>query len=1007
MNRETDSGTALGQKTSWSLLKKLAEGDAGEVYLVESLLDHEPAILKRPQPSVFSGDVRRQADQIQTESRILKALELLLGSPPEGRLRAPALLDQSKPGSEGSDRFFIVIERALGFDLSFLARLSQLGMAEKNEIEATPVETAFFQEIARSGKLPERILIEALSAVFSTFAAIHEIPGQTPGVTATSIMWNDVKPDHLFWDPKTASITIIDWGNGQYVDPGTSERSLRHTPLEDRRQFLDEMNRFLAQVAPTLAARLEWPAEIPPAEDFKRVFDQLCDKVSTVRLEANQALAAIRQEEAELVQPGPQAGESVARLEELHKTIISLGELPDYQGAYHMAANSIGTLASTGELEQIQHLCSWAASLPTSEGNPQFWLLLARLAKTVLQVPESMRPRMAEAVRAAAADDWDGALWYMLAALGTNAEPDWWYELTQQARVQAAGDEMKAIPPLLSLRRLVLHLQTNSLQLEDRLVRSPSSEGDQRLASMQALLEMLRRAVQNWVQLDPLPPYSAINYGEIEQLFPEIERCLPGGGAELQRLLEKPRSQVHSLLEDWGRKEFVNVGQGLRRLLVLDPDRRRLVRADQAVQAAPDWLLRLQHGTQPGEHLPDFVTELEYEGREMRSQLGPAGWLDGILDGLKALRLGGWPGDLLVSQPALLNEMPWLRKFVRSEVLAQLLRPNQAPLALPSILGERETRFGPESEITLVEPLDAWMPEARGSSARVYLCNYLSGGGEQRQAALKLLRLDKADYALPLFREEVRVLSAMQDVPGVARLLECGFLRVALDEGRLPPDHDLEAIAALCGDALRIGPDCFDRFSGQIESRIEEGWAPYLLIEKRRREDNLLLMCDASLNHGHFQPVPDLLFIAIQICDILHAAHQRNVVYRDHKILHYYWQPENNGVSIIDWNVARYHPEGLSAVDIDMDLVQLGARGLHHVLTGRTAPGALPMGPTRPEEIEQAALSYAAQWTYDDQRLSNEVRAILEQLLSGSYTSAADLRDDLKRAYMDSMSGSA
>ena len=1004
MNHETDNSTALGQKTSWSLLKKLAEGDAGEVYLVESLLDNQPAILKRPQPSVFSGDVRRQADQIQTEGRILKALELLLGSLPDGRVHAPVLLDQSKPGSEGSERFFIVIERAKGFELSLLARISQMGMADKNDLNVSPVEYAFFQEIAHSGKLPDRILIEALSAVFSTFAAIHQIPDQTPGVVATSILWNDVKPDHLFWNPQTASITIIDWGNGQYTEPGISERNLRHTTLEDRRQFLDEMNRFLAQVAPSLAARLEWPAEIPSTEEFQNKFDQLREKVSAFRIEANRSIALLRQEEAELIQPGPLAGQSVKHLEELHRQIISLGELPDYQGAYHLAAGSIGALASTGELEQIQQLCTWAGGLPSSEGNPQFWILLASLAKYILQTPDSMRSRMSEAVRAAARDDWDGALWHMLAALEINAEPDWWFELVQQVRVQAAGDEMKAIPPLLSLRRLVLHLQTSSLQLEDRLARLPSAEGSQRLASMYKLLESLRLAVQNWIQLDPMPPHSTINYNEIDLLFPEIEHCIPGGGDELKRLLEKPKVQVVSLLENWGRKEFVNAAHGLRRLLVLDPDRRRLVRADQAVQAAPDWLLRLQRGPQPGEILSDFVTELEYEGREMRNQFGPAGWLDGILEGLKALRLGTWPGDLLgVAGSELLNEMPWLRKYARIEVLNQFIRPNQAAPTLPSIMGERETRFGPENEISFVEALDAWMPEARGSSARVYLANYLSGGGEQREAALKLMRLDKADYALPLFLEEVRVLSVMQNVPGVARLLECGFLKMALEEDKLPPDHDLQTIKALNGEAFRIGPDCFDSFSEQLIDRVETNWTPYLLVEKRRNEDNLLLMCDASLNHGHFRPVPDLLFIAIQICDILHESHLRNVVYRDHKILHYYWQPENNGVSIIDWNVARYHPEGLSAGDIRMDLVQLGARGLHHILTGRTAPGALPMGPTRPEEIEQAAQSYAAQWTYDDQRLSDEVRTILEQLLNGSYTSAADLREDLKRAYMNSM----
>ena len=151
---------------------------------------------------------------------------------------------------------------------------------------------------------------------------------------------------------------------------------------------------------------------------------------------------------------------------------------------------------------------------------------------------------------------------------------------------------------------------------------------------------------------------------------------------------------------------------------------------------------------------------------------------------------------------------------------------------------------------------------------------------------------------------------------------------------------------------------------------------------------------------GSSWPLGDLLHMAIQICDILQIAHQRKVVYRDHKILHYYWQAEKNGIFIIDWNVARYHPDGLTTYEIHMDLVQFGARGLHHILTGRTAPGALPMGPTRPDEIEAAAQTYKAQWTYDDRRLPPEVRAILESALGGAYQTAADLRQDLLDAYM-------
>jgi hypothetical protein len=140
--------------------------------------------------------------------------------------------------------------------------------------------------------------------------------------------------------------------------------------------------------------------------------------------------------------------------------------------------------------------------------------------------------------------------------------------------------------------------------------------------------------------------------------------------------------------------------------------------------------------------------------------------------------------------------------------------------------------------------------------------------------------------------------------------------------------------------------------------------------------------------------------MSIQICEILQEAHQRNIVYRDHKILHYYWLESMHGISTIDWNVARLHPEGLSDYEKQMDLVQFGARALHHILTGRTAPGALPLGPTRPDEIEQAAKSYQAQWTYDDQRLPEDLRQIIERVLAGEYNNAIRLRDDLKQAFL-------
>lgn len=986
-----ENGVVAGQSAAWSLIQKLGEGDAGEVYLVEGLVSHEPAILKRPRRSVFLGEIRRQAEQIRTERSILQALEYIL-KPLQGRVRTPRLLDVSKPGTEFSENLFIVIERADGFDLSTLTRVAQMGFSPAEMAGYSPVEQNFLRQLARQGVVPERVILAALAAVLDVFALIHATEWEWNNQIIQGILWNDVKPDHLFWNPYQTCVTLIDWGNGRLIEKNEGGREARYSPMEDLRQFWEEMGRFLWQVHPALLERLEWTTGLPDLREMPSRVEILRQRIERLRLDAERQARQLREEEMRLL--SPTLGEGLLReaLEDVHARLIAVGEIPDYENALRMAGSISANLAAVGDMETIRSVCRWAEGLPGSQS--AMWQVIARLADFARQAQPSHKEAILQAVQHAAMGQWENVLWYMLVFLENASEPENWQEVVEQVRALALPEGAVNVRPLPVLKRVLFTLQSTLQRLEDH-----EAEDEETLA-LRALVDQLRSVTFNWVQVDPLPPHTTLLYADAEALIPEIERFLPGAGEDLRRALAPLRQQVQEVLENWGRREFVHAQQELRRLLLLDPDRRRLLRADSALQKAPQWLQQLHSGPQEQEHLSECVTRWEYEGREMRNQVGSAGWLDGILEGLKAVRRGTWPGDLLLSQPELVTDLPWLTEFERAEEVQRRLYPH---LSLPvplTLQGIQETRFGPEQAIHFLEPMDAWTPEARGSSARVYRATYLAGNGEQQEAALKLMRMDKAEYALPLFREEVRVLSILQGVSGVNPMLECGFLWMG--EGfDPPPDHNLGAIQALRGDAVRMGVDRAETFLEQLDHRVREGWLPYLLVQKRRREDNLLLMCDASITQGRLLPVPQLLMMSIQICEILEAAHQHNIVYRDHKILHYYWETARNGVFIIDWNVARYHPGGLTSVEISMDLVQLGARGLHHILTGRPAPGALPLGPTRPEEIEQAAQQYRAQWTFDDQRLSTQVLAILEQLLAGSYASVSDLKADLKRAYLD------
>ncbi|HMN61570.1 MAG TPA: hypothetical protein PJ988_14455, partial [Anaerolinea sp.] len=498
----TETGVVSGQKSGWSLVRKLGEGDAGEVFLVESLVESRLAILKRPARSVFTGEVRRQAEQIRTEGRILKALEDLFSKLPNHRISAPILLDQSKSGSEFGDRFFIVIDRAGGFDLSFLARCSRMGIESANDGDWSGVEYAFLEEISRQGQIPERILLSALSAVLTAFDAIHTARVDTGSGEAAGILWNDVKPDHLFWDPFKSAVTIIDWGNGRFLQDGGVTRDMRHTAAGDRRQFLDEMGRFLSQASPDLYARLQWPEAGHLYEDIQPLLLTLREQVEQALAQADRQLKEARSREAELLQPDLAAGLNLPGIETVHERIVSLGEIPDYPAALRLVSRSAANLAAAGDMGGVRDLGSWAAGLP---GAPVDSLrLMSRLAKIAAQEQGPTYNALVEAVQQAAAGNYEETLWQMLSGLQNGPEPDWWNDILPQVRGLAGEGGAVLARPLLNLRRLYLTLHTNAQKMEDRLARAADAGGQSRLDGLLNLNERLRAVIHNWVQVEPL-----------------------------------------------------------------------------------------------------------------------------------------------------------------------------------------------------------------------------------------------------------------------------------------------------------------------------------------------------------------------------------------------------------------------------------------------------------------------------------------------------------------------
>ena len=1006
-----ESDIVSGQQSAWVLLKKLGEGDAGEVYLVESLLEKRTAILKRPVRSAFASDIIRQTTQITTEGKILRAIGSALRMDEDFSVCVPELIDQSRSGTAYSERLFIIIEKARGFDLATMAKAARQGSLDGISVDAdTPEEKRFLQDLAQAGQLPERVVLSALHALLGLFDRVHSRAFEVDGVQSHGILWNDVKAEHLYWDPWRAQLTIIDWGNAQFLERDGTTRDRRFTAIDDYRQLIEEMGRFLDTHTPALRDRIDWPkpSELPYVQaqpsglvEIQTLRERIWDLLQQQIFE----LQETRAQEATLLHRstgGANGSNPLTQLEAVHLNITQHGELPDYSGALELALACAARFSESGQFAEIEETCEWSIGLPGSDSDHlRLVAELARITSRSQTVSDVQQELLREAVRAALHRDWPTVLWNLVSALQNGMEPNWWIEMLSTIRRLQLGDAAGDVMPLLFVRRALLTLQS----MAEKMERAKDEKSQAALFRLQPLVTRLREEIiPNWLHFDPSPPFSNLAYDEIDQELEGIGAFLPEARQAIDRALAQPRAHVTRVLASWDQGDFDGAIEGLRYALLWDPDRKRVLRARQAMVEAPFWLARVKAGPQEGEHYQAFITDIEFEGRELRNQIGPASWIDLILEGCRRLRRGAWPPDLFGSMPLLVKEMPWLRKFERRERLPAAafegeVQPENGT-CFSMLNSSARGKMGIDQDLHLLDPLDYWVPEARGSSARVYASKLRDAQGTLHQTAMKLMRMDKVEYALPLFREEVLVLNAMRDVPGVPALYECGFLK--FDNGRsMPVEREGTVDPGLAGSVVRIGPVMGQEYIDQLESRISDGWTPYLALEQRDSKDNLLRVCDASMTAGVYLPVSDLLQMSIQICEILQEAHNRNIVYRDHKILHYYWIEEMRGVYSIDWNVARLHPEGISDYEKQMDMVQFGARALHHILTGRTAPGALPLGPTRPDEIEQAAKTYEAQWTYDDQRLPEDLRKILERVLAGEYNNAIQLRDDLKVIFLN------
>lgn len=265
--------------------------------------------------------------------------------------------------------------------------------------------------------------------------------------------------------------------------------------------------------------------------------------------------------------------------------------------------------------------------------------------------------------------------------------------------------------------------------------------------------------------------------------------------------------------------------------------------------------------------------------------------------------------------------------------------------------------------------IDSFAP---GHYARVYSAVDLT---TDTPCAFKVMRPEhltedgQARWEAQAFINEADLLLALDDLASVVDLYDLGYIE-SVDA--YPND----------GQILSCGRD-LEQFRANFYPSLRKGWRPYLAEQELPRAHNLFYVMKPSSGREQGRlPVEEGLSLALQFGHLLYQAHERDIVFLDHKLEHVYWDGAN--LCVIDWNSSK------RVGGANQPAEQQITNDLHNLCVGILYPvftGAAPQkGGMRPQPGSQAAVEsrYEGITELDFSTAPNLSRAIQHFLNAGA-----------------------
>lgn len=592
----SSTGRLVGK---WTFGEQVGKGVSGETYLVRSA-DGREGVLKRPKNTSTASERAKEAMDIAREGTILERIGGFSHEYRGIRVRVIGLLDRSIEGPENPQKFFIVQEKASGISLKNILDVRR-GISVAQPV--TPVA-----QIASNTALLRLILIKAAVVLLDFFSHLHS---RNP-----PILWNDVKDEHIYWNAEQNEFVLIDWGNSQFLDEKGESKDKKFYSLDDYKIFLSRYGGYFQTVDPQLYSFLQWPdhplltAQIKNEADrvkveLEAILDEEEARVHEIRLNLN-ALYSRR----DISSP-----EEIQKIIELNKDLLALGEGIDYKQLRLIITSTLKNFIRRKSFDTLQ--ASMLISGVFVE-QASIWQLITRL------IPIFKQGVIAENDFLDLIDHaYDGACAELVWLLCRTAEKspkvaDPLKKVIRQIRdhVYEAGNitpRQGAVVFLEEIKRLEA-----SITREDFVNKT---ELAQKYDLIKEIQDILALEIERWEDPDVPPGHSLIDHPLLEvfrlQDLPINFNSVPDS------FLQSLREAVNGVKASWNAGRLEEVVAMSKRLLLLDPDRMRLLRIADEMDNVRNWKARIAGLSDPDS--PE-LDSLEINAKMIQGRMGASEW---------------------------------------------------------------------------------------------------------------------------------------------------------------------------------------------------------------------------------------------------------------------------------------------------------------------------------------------------------------------------------------------